>query len=337
MPTFAYYSAVYLESVDVEARFFWTDTSKNEERYQAALTDPKQSNSATMLNKTHIVSPLQAGGKRLGSILFGLDRGREYTKTDLIMAADISHRAGLALQNCLLFASVQATQSALIQSEKLATADRMSAAIAHEINNPLEALTNFIYIIEQSADVPVPMRGLATAALAEITRLAHVTRQSLGFYRELRAPSLLDLSESVQDTVELYSKRIKSSKIELSLEFGGSAKIKGIKGEIRQIISNLLVNALEVTPQGGTLRIRTVTARGMARFVIEDQGPGIDTAIESQILEPFFTTKKGTGTGLGLWITKSIVEKHGGTIGFTSQEGSLHGASFIVEIPLAAG
>jgi two-component system, NtrC family, sensor kinase len=168
VPAFADYSAVYLASVGVGGGFYWTDASKSEDRYRAVMKEPRQSHAASMVDKRHIIVSLQAAGKRLGSILFGLDGSREYTKTDLVMATDLSNRAGLALQNCLLFASEQLTRSALIRSEKLATAGRMSAAIAHEINNPLEAVTNLIYIIEQSPDVPEPMRDVATAALAEV-------------------------------------------------------------------------------------------------------------------------------------------------------------------------
>lgn len=300
------------------------------------LQDPKLPSSATLLDSQNIVVALCRAGTRIGAVTFGLSGSREYSSVDLPMATDIASRASLALQNCMLFESEQSTRAALIQSEKLATAGRMSAAIAHEINNPLEALTNLIYIIEQSDDVPEAMRDIATAALAEVSRLAHIARQSLGFYRELKTPSKLDLSESVRDTVSLYQKRMDASGIHLEINADAPLFVEAIRGEVRQVISNLLVNAIEATPSGGTVRVQTKSNGTMAELSVKDLGSGVDEAIRLQIFEPFFTTKRGTGTGLGLWITKSIVEKHGGSISLETRTGADSGSEFKVHFPLLA-
>lgn len=333
VPQFADECTIYLEGVNGGAATSWPESNGGdvlqELEKQMLHAEPH------MLDSRRIVASLERGGKNFGAMLFGLRNEREYTAGDLSLAVDLSNRAGLALQNCMLFASEESTRAALIQSEKLATAGRMSAAIAHEINNPLEALTNLIYIIEQSPTVPEPMREIATAALAEVSRLAHIARQSLGFYRELRAPSVLDISESVRDTVELYQKRLTSSRIHLELDLQDEVLIEGVKGEIRQVISNLLVNAVEATPAGGAIKIRTTARDGKAHFVIIDRGAGIPEDIQAKVFEPFFTTKQGTGTGLGLWITQSIVQKHGGDIELKVANGENAGTQFSFELPLA--
>lgn len=332
VPHFADRCDVYLEGVGELPASVWTSDSRDADDAREVLENQVRALPA-MLDSRRIVAPLITGNRNFGGILFGLGKDREYTVGDLAFATDLSSRAGLALQNCILFASAQSARAALIQSEKLATAGRMSAAIAHEINNPLEALTNLIYIIEQSDDVPPAMRDIATAALAEVSRLAHIARQSLGFYRELRAPSILNLSESVRDTVELYRKRFASGGIEIALHLQDEILINGIKGEIRQVISNLLVNALEATQDGGRIEIESVLDGAWARVSVIDHGAGIEDEISSKIFEPFFTTKQGTGTGLGLWITQSIVEKHGGRLTMKTKRGEDSGTRFVIELP----
>lgn len=335
VPQFADRCAIYLDGIVGREPSLSADGGEAEAEILQELRGQKKDLGPSMPGSRKIIAPLAGTNARIGVILFELREDREYTASDLSLAADLANRAGLALQNCILFASQQSAREALIQSEKLATAGRMSAAIAHEINNPLEALTNLIYIIEQSAEVPPAMRETATAALAEVDRLAHIARQTLGFYRELRAPSMLDLSESVRETVELYRKRLASSRIKLKLELEDELMVDGVKGEIRQVISNLLVNALEATPEGGAVELQTLTREGKAWFLITDHGVGVSEAIRAKIFEPFFTTKQGTGTGLGLWITQSIVEKHGGKITLRAMKGRGAGTQFSIELPLA--
>ena len=331
VPRFADRCYIHLQEAGNAPVWFWPHGGTPSEALQGQLEVVAKQTGVEQPNSCQMFAPLTINGEGIGAILFELDRARSYSSGDAILASDLSNRLALALQNCRLFAAEQSIRSALVQSEKLATAGRMAAAIAHEINNPLEALTNLIFIIEQSPDVPLSARQTATAALGEVTRLAHITRQSLGFYRELRAPSELDLSESVSETVELYRKRLSQNRIDVRLDLIPEVLIQGIKGEIRQVISNLLVNAMEVLTAGGTISVTTCKRGETAVLEVSDDGPGIPAELQEKVFEPFFTTKQGTGTGLGLWITQSIVEKHGGSIRISPRNGL--GTKFEIEFP----
>lgn len=340
VPQFADRCLIYLESFPGHAASFWPEERPVEDEFRRemeriATSDWSAEALVRMVHDRLLIAPLVVGTTTLGSIAFEITSEREYLAQDLILAADLAGRIALALQNCQLYASEQVTRTALIQAEKLATAGRMSAAIAHEINNPLEALTNLIYLLEQSPEATPSIRETATAALAEVTRLAHITRQTLGFYRELRVPSLLNLSASVRDTLTLYRNRIASKRVNVVLDLEDKVSVRGIKGEIRQVISNLLVNALEAMDEHGAITIRTRVEGTKAVLAIEDAGPGIPEALHAKIFEPFFTTKQGTGTGLGLWITHNIVEKHDGVITLAARTGKDdHGTTFTLQFPL---
>lgn len=332
IPYFADHCAIYLSSQYQQAAAFWPDGIDGD--IQQQLMNHATTDAPELVNSRLIVAPLTAGGG-CGSIAFSLGHEREYTATDIVLASDLASRAGLVLQNCALFSSAEVTRAALIQSEKLATAGRMAAAIAHEINNPLEALTNLLFILEQSPDMTGANREVASAALVEVTRLAHITRQSLGFYRELRSPSQMDLSQSVADTLSLYKKRFDAKQIQVETTLTDGVHLLGIKGEIRQVISNLLVNALEATPAGGRVHLATGIEDGRGWMAISDTGSGVPSDVLGKIFEPFFTTKQGTGTGLGLWITHSIVEKHHGNIKVaTIGRGTTEGTRFEIDFPI---
>jgi len=333
MPVFADRCDIYLRAVAGRPQLFGGEIRRLNDVEDLEMETHTSEVAVRKSSSNKIIAPLVIKGECIGAIRFEVNEARTYTSSDFLLASDISARAALALQNCMLFAAEQITRSALIQSEKLATAGRMAAAMAHEINNPLEALTNLIYIIEQSPDASLSIRETASAALSEVTRLAHITRQSLGFYKELRAPSKLDLSESVRETVELYRKRIDQHQIELTLELAHELIVQGIKGELRQVISNLLVNAIEAVPAGGKINVTTFSNAGRVFLEMTDNGSGIDEKVRDHILEPFFTTKPGTGTGLGLWITQSILEKHGGAIR-VCMSGVTSGTKFQVELPI---
>ncbi|MBT9329571.1 hybrid sensor histidine kinase/response regulator [Paracidobacterium acidisoli] len=330
-PYFADRCAIHLNSTPEHSSSGWTVELDAE--YREAMKDDPEAKPVHMISSRLLISPLSVTNPGFGAIAFELNKDREYSAADLVLAADLASRAGLSLQNCILLSSEQSIRSALIQAEKLATAGRMSAAIAHEINNPLEAVTNLLFIIEQSQEATPLIRETAGSALTEVTRLAHIARQSLGFYRELRTPSTLDLSQSVLDALEFYNKRLSARGIEVTLNLGESVLIQGIRGEIRQVISNLLVNALESMENGGEIAIATFRRNDRAMLSISDNGPGIGREIQSRVFEPFFTTKQGTGTGLGLWITKSIVEKHDGKILLTSRNDRNHGSKFEIDFP----
>jgi PAS domain S-box-containing protein len=210
---------------------------------------------------------------------------------------------------------------ALRKSEKLAAAGRLAATIAHEINNPLEAVTNLLYLLRQSDSWDDKSRWFVAQAEHELARIAHVARQTLGFYRDTSSPRPIDLAKIVEEVVALYLPRIQAKNIRLSRESGELVQVIGFAGEVRQVISNLVANAIDAMPSGGTLRIRVYSSRELSnanrpggRIVIGDTGSGIRPEHRKKLFEPFYTTKQDVGTGLGLWVSREIVQKHGGTI-----------------------
>ncbi len=293
-----------------------------------------------------LIVPLAVGRKQMGAVIFTVDgTERHYQPTNIPLAQDLADRSALALQNATLYTAQRAAQAALVQSEKLAAAGRLSAAIAHEINNPLEAIGNLMYLIDTSPEITPTVKGYVQEALSELSRLTHIARQSLGFYRELTGPQLFDLNDSVDDTLNIYLKRFDAKHITVERRYApGTLEIKAVKGEIRQVISNLLVNAYDALPEYGRLTIETASLAGIdtdssqsnkVAFRVIDEGPGIPADTLAHIFEPFFTTKQGTGTGLGLWVSDTIVTKHGGTIEATTRtEGADQGTTFEVILPV---
>ncbi len=212
-------------------------------------------------------------------------------------------------------------EDALRKSEKLAAAGRLAATIAHEINNPLEAVTNLLYLLRLNDQWDDQARSYVSQAEHELARIAHVARQTLGFYRDTTSPRLMDLAKIVEEALFLYLPRIQAKSIRLSREYDESVQVTGLAGEIRQVISNLVANAIDALPVEGALRIRVHQSKELAnsnrpggRIVIADTGGGITPEHRKKLFEPFYTTKQDVGTGLGLWVSQEIVRKHGGSI-----------------------
>ena len=228
------------------------------------------------------------------------------------------------------------TGETLLRSERLAAAGRLAASIAHEINNPLEGLMNLIFIARQEEDIDT-IRGLLAEADGEASRVASVARQSLAFYRDVNRPVRFDLRTTVEELIGLHASQASKHKVALKMRFPeGATEVEGWPGEMKQVISNLLINAMHAS--GASTEIWTRLHRGSAahRLVIADEGHGIPTEITKRIFEPFFSTRKESGTGLGLWVTRQIVEKHGGTIRLrTSTRGDRHGTLFMITLPVA--
>jgi PAS domain S-box-containing protein len=232
------------------------------------------------------------------------------------------------------------SEGALMRAEKLATAGRMAASVAHEVNNPLEGLTNLIYIARHSDDLP-EIRQLLAQADGELGRIAHITRQSLGFYRETSSPALFKPSTIVREVTGFYTSRALSQDVTIVVNTNTETQVLGIAGELRQILSNLLTNSLDACASGATIRVETNPAidprnptNTGVRISVADTGCGIDPDHIENIFEPFFTTKKDTGTGLGLWVSRELVEKHGGSLrvrSSTSNERS--GTVFSIFLP----
>lgn len=208
------------------------------------------------------------------------------------------------------------TQEALRRNERLATAGRLTAAIAHEIKNPLEALTNLVYLARHDAGARDEYLRLAEQ---EIERLDSITQQALGFVREGASPEKLDAGKILEEVIQLYLRKLQASHIKIERQSGERLEIMGYPGELRQVFSNLILNAMDAMQAGGRLRLRVVRThewsserRSGVRVTIADTGNGISPKDMPHIFEPFYTTKKDQGTGLGLWLAYGTVQKHGG-------------------------
>jgi signal transduction histidine kinase len=217
-------------------------------------------------------------------------------------------------------------EEALRRTEKLAVAGRLAASIAHEINNPLEAVTNIVWLLENNTELPVETRNYLRTAQQELDRVAHITRQTLGFYREPSQSSQIDVGELLEGVLGVFSARLRNKDIRVQREIETSCRVAGRPGEIRQIFANLFSNSVDAAPQHGAIRIRCASAvrgnRRGVRILFSDNGPGIPRANRSRIFEAFFSTKGAVGTGLGLWVVKDLVTKHGGSVQVRSSNGN---------------
>ncbi len=233
------------------------------------------------------------------------------------------------------------TEEALRKAEKFAAMGRVAGIIAHEINNPLEAIRNAFYLLQQHPSLNDEARTYTRIADEELSRVAHITRQTLGFYRESKEAVPVVISEILNDILSLQARLFERSAIVVEKEYSSDGSILGFPGELKQVFLNLVGNAIQAMPGGGRLRIRVSEAmdkqRHGVRVLICDTGSGIRPEDSKQLFEPFFTTKSTKGTGLGLWISKGIVQKHQGVIRFRSMRlfrGNI--TAFSVFIPKSA-
>jgi PAS domain S-box-containing protein len=226
-------------------------------------------------------------------------------------------------------------EEALRTTEKLAATGRLAATVAHEINNPLEAVTNLLFLAKHSMEAgSEPWKYLKTAE-DELERVATMVRQTLGFYRGSTSPAETELNVIVQDTLRIFEKRFLTKSIRVVAEADEPVKIFAIDGEIRQIIANLLNNAYDAAESSGLVKVRVWQENGRAHLEVRDNGPGIPAAVMARLFEAFFTAGKSTGTGLGLWVSRDLATKNGGCIGVqTWTEGEGRGASFVLTLPL---
>jgi two-component system, NtrC family, sensor kinase len=231
-------------------------------------------------------------------------------------------------------------EETLRHTEKLAATGRLAQTIAHEINNPLEALTNLIYLCTHTDDQQ-EIQGFLQQATRELERVAKITKQILSFHRETKVPVELDFQDMVQSVLALYVIQLQAKHINVDYKKGPAFSIHGFPGELRQVFANLIGNAIDASPDHGCLclRIRKGSLHGVPGvvFTIHDEGPGIPKDLRNRVLEPFFTTKELRGTGLGLWLANSLVMKHRGTLRFRSRRASGGiGTCFRVFLPIGS-
>ena len=230
------------------------------------------------------------------------------------------------------------TEQALRMTERLASVGRMAATVAHEINNPLEAVTLLVYLAKASA-ARDDVRQYLNTIEEELNRISHITKQTLGFYRETVAPSAVRVGEMLNPVISLLSMRLRNKGIEIRPEIRQDPEIYAIAGEIRQLIANLLNNSIDAVDSAGLIRIRidrnrlNGDNRTGIRITIADSGRGIPPSDKSRLFEPFFTTKKDVGTGLGLWVCTNIVQRHHGSIRVKSSTSSRSELDGLLGVP----
>lgn len=215
-------------------------------------------------------------------------------------------------------------EEALRETEKLAAMGRVAGIIAHEINNPLAAITNIFYLLRNHPSLDHEARQCAEMAEQELQRVSHITRQTLSFYRESKQPISVVLPELLEDVLGLQERALKSNDIVVRKKYFQAAQMRGFPVELRQVFLNLIGNAIQAMPEGGKLGIAvregtdwTIERRGIMISIV-DTGHGIKPEDARHLFQPFFSTKSTKGTGLGLWISKGIVQKYEGRISFRS-------------------
>ena len=231
-------------------------------------------------------------------------------------------------------------EEALMHNEKIAMLGRLAATVAHEINNPLSSVTNVLYLLSTQPELTNDSKILIEMAQSELKRVADISHQTLSFYRESPHAVPLDLAEVLEGVLWLFDKQIREKSIVVERRVEYREKFAAFPGELRQALSNLISNAIQAMRPNGRLVIRVHESvrrsdgmRGIC-FVVADNGSGIARENRGFIFEPFFSTKGENGTGLGLWVTKGIVEKHQGTIRVRSRQGEQgSGTTFTMFLP----
>jgi signal transduction histidine kinase len=229
----------------------------------------------------------------------------------------------------------------LRENQKLITIGRLAASIAHEINNPLESITNLLYLLGEEKDLSPTVSGYLDLARRELDRVAQISRQTLRFSRETTGPVRVRIDELLEEVLSLYNRRIMEKSLSVERQFDSVDEALVYPGEMRQVLSNLVTNAVEASSPHGRLRLRIRSTRSWAdpgvrglRVSVGDNGTGIPPEVQHRLGEPFFTTKGQRGTGLGLWVTRSIVQRYGGEIQLRSSVApERHGTVFSIFLP----
>jgi PAS domain S-box-containing protein len=229
-------------------------------------------------------------------------------------------------------------EQSLLQAEKIAATGRMAATIAHEINNPLEAVMNLLYLLRPMITDPAGINYLSSAE-DELGRVSHIAKQTLGYYREHASASNASLTEIALHAITIYEPRCKAAGIEIRTSLDSSRKIVLRRGEMMQVISNLIANSIYAMPKGGVLSIAVKDAQGSPDGIvltIKDNGVGIAAEHLPKVFDAFFTTRGTVGTGIGLFVAKQFVNGHGGQIEIESRkDAENHGTTIRIFLPMA--
>jgi PAS domain S-box-containing protein len=282
-----------------------------------------------------IAGALKTSGRWEGNL-----RQRRRDGSELVVASRHAvGSAGVLEINRDITAQLMA-EEALRRNERLAAMGKLAGIVAHEINNPLEAITNAFYLLRTHPSLDAEAQYYAKLADQELARVSHITKQTLSFYRQSQKAVAVSISELLDNVLELQQRPIQMSHIELEKRYQTEGMVHGFPSELKQVFMNLVSNAIQAMPEGGKMRIAVKDApswngsRAEVRVFISDTGSGIAPENAKKLFEPFFTTKSVKGTGLGLWISRGIVQKHDGVLRFRSVFGESGAAtSFQISIP----
>jgi PAS domain S-box-containing protein len=256
----------------------------------------------------------------------------------LARALPMRNEAGEILRwvgSCTDIHDQKLAEEALRRSEKLAATGRLAASIAHEINNPLSSVTNSLYLALQDPALSDETRSFLQMAEQELTRVTHITTQTLRFHRQSKAASIADLSETMESVLMLFGPRLMARKIEVIRDLQRGAHILCFDDELRQVFANLVSNSLDATADGERIRVRVRRVSTGIRVTVADTGCGIPAKVRKRIFEPFFSTKDTTGIGLGLWVSDGILQKHRARFGLrSSTDPDRHGTAISILLPL---
>ncbi len=272
--------------------------------------------------------PFQAGGNRHAHVIYAPEKD-EIGETSGWVAAvtDITQNKRI--------------EARLRKAEKLAAAGQLAASLAHEINNPLSSVMDVMYLLSEDPALSADSRNLVNMGTSEIARLNRIVRQSLHYYRGGTSPKELDFSALVEESLQVFREKFGRIGIQLTARITPGIVVVGFGDEIRQVVDNLLLNAVEAMPNGGRILVsarpshdwKTQDRLGV-RLTIADTGSGIAPEDMPAVFDPFFTTKSEKGTGLGLWVVRGIVDRHDGSIRMRSTRNhSRSGTVFSVLLP----
>jgi PAS domain S-box-containing protein len=249
-----------------------------------------------------------------------LQKTRDGTEILIACRKSLNREANAVLEVGRDITAQMKAEEALRETEKLAAMGRVAGIIAHEINNPLAAITNIFYLLRNHPSLDEEARRCAEMAEQELQRVSHITRQTLSFYRESKQPISVLVPELLEDVLGLQERALKTSRITVRKRYHSASLVRGFPVELRQVFLNLIGNAIQAMPEGGTLGVSVREAtdfpssrRGIV-IAIVDTGAGINPEDARHLFQPFFSTKSTKGTGLGLWISKGIVQKYDGRI-----------------------
>ncbi len=320
----------------------WTYTEAKGKRFREVMSLSDERTRLSIDDPVEAVRRAQEVVTYLHGLVLTSRAGREYPVE--LTGAPILNNTGEVAGVVLVFRDTtqrRQTEQTLRASERLTLAGRLSATIAHEIRNPLDTVTNLVYLLQHEQKTNPSATQYLDMASEELARIAQITSQLLTFHRESRSPIDINLNEVLESVLVLFSPQIRQNHIQVDKRFEATRSVRGFPGELRQVFSNLVGNAIEATPKGGYLLLHSRESslasdpsRKGVRITVLDSGSGIPRGVRKNLFAPFYTTKGEKGTGLGLWISRGIVEKHEGTIHLisTSRNGR-SGTAFSVFLP----